>query len=408
MKTERGALAILTLLFFAWGFMTSLNDVLIPHLKAVFTLNYTQAMLVQFCFFMAYFIFSLPSGYIVEKIGYQSGIVLGLAIASIGCFLFYPAAVMSAYWVFLMAFFILALGITALQVAANPYVTMLGTPNSASSRLTLTQAFNALGTTIAPYFGALFILNDEPYRVDETLTTFINPVASIQDVYLILAATFLGMAFVFRWMRLPLSHPVLDQNERSSTASIWLHKRLVLGALAIFLYVGAEVAIGSFLINFLGESTIADLRVKEAAKYVPFYWGGAMLGRFIGAWILKKIPTHRVLIGVALMAAGLVSLTILETGYWAMGTILAVGLFNSVMFPTIVSLALENLGEHTGRGSGILCMAIAGGAVLPLLQGVFADQIGIQKAFVVPLCCYLYLLYYGFFVRIKKPANSAC
>jgi FHS family L-fucose permease-like MFS transporter len=406
MKSERGALAILTVLFFAWGFMTSLNDVLIPHLKAVFTLNYAQAMLVQFCFFMAYFIFSLPSGYMVEKIGYQSGIVLGLAIASIGCFLFYPAAVLGAYWIFLMAFFILALGITALQVAANPYVTMLGAPNSASSRLTLTQAFNALGTTIAPYFGALFILNDEPYRVDETLTTFINPVASIQDVYLIIAATFLCMAFMFRWLRLPLIQPVLMQNDASAMKSTWLQTRLVMGALAIFLYVGAEVAIGSFLINFLGEPTIAALSVKEAATYVPFYWGGAMLGRFIGAWTLQKVPPHRVLIGVALMAAGLVSVTILETGYMAMWSILAVGLFNSVMFPTIVSLALENLGPYTGRGSGILCMAIAGGALLPVLQGFLADQIGIQKAFVVPLCCYFYIVSYGFFVHIKTSVSS--
>lgn len=402
-----GSLVILTSLFFIWGFITCLNDILIPHLKAVFTLSYTQAMLVQFCFFAAYFVVSVPSGYLVEKINYKAGIVVGLAIAGSGCLLFYPAAAWHSYPVFLAAFFVLASGICLLQVAANPYVTLLGKPETASSRLTLTQAFNALGTTLAPYFGALLILSTTVKSAAEMSLLDSDALASyqaaqaaaVQKPYLLLAAVLLLLAMVFAVIRLP--NIVATQQSETAAApvdvrsSAWAYRHLVLGALAIFVYVGSEVCIGSFLINYLGEPTVAGLPEAEAGKYVSFYWGGAMLGRFVGAFTMQKIQAHKVLTVHAVMAALLVLTTIFSAGAVAMWSILAVGLFNSIMFPTIFALAVKGLGIHTGQGAGILCAAIVGGAILPVLQGVFADQIGIQAAFLVPVLGYAYIAYYG-------------
>lgn len=402
-----GSLAILTSLFFIWGFITCLNDILIPHLKAVFTLNYTQAMLIQFCFFTAYFLVSVPSGYLVEKIDYKGGIIAGLLIAGSGCLLFYPAAGLHSYPLFLTAFFVLASGITLLQVAANPYVTVLGGPETASSRLTLTQAFNSLGTTLAPYFGALFILSNAVKSADEIkllnaeeLSVYqAAEAAAVQNPYLFLATVLFLMAAMFALLKLPKitsetqQTAALAENDRGSA---WQYPHLVLGALAIFVYVGGEVAIGSFLVNFLGEPGIAGLAEQDAGKYVSVYWGGAMVGRFAGAAVMQKVHPGKVLAFNALMAVGLVLATMLGSGRFAMVTILAVGLCNSIMFPTIFSLALTGLGRHTGQGSGILCAAIVGGAILPVVQGAFADHIGIQNAFFVPLLCYLYICYYGY------------
>lgn len=405
-----GSLSILTSLFFMWGFITCLNDILIPHLKAVFTLSYTEAMLVQFCFFAAYFVVSVPSGYLVEKIGYQYGIVAGLAIAGSGCLLFYPAAGWHSYPLFLGAFFVLAAGITLLQVSANPYVTILGEVETASSRLTLTQAFNSLGTTIAPYFGALLILSHAVQSADqlklldgEALSTYqAAEAAAVQQPYLFLAAVLLLMAAVFFFLRLPDIQPRHTENPQQTgleTANAWQYPHLVLGAVAIFLYVGGEVAIGSFLVNFLGEKSIAGLAEHDAGKYVSFYWGGAMLGRFAGAALMQKIRPANVLACHALSAALLVMLTMAGSGQFAMWSILAVGLCNSIMFPTIFSLALTGLGKHTGQGSGILCAAIVGGAIVPVIQGGFADHIGIQHAFFVPVLCYAYIAYYAWRCR---------
>ncbi len=405
-----GSLTILTSLFFIWGFITCLNDILIPHLKSVFTLNYTQAMLVQFCFFTAYFVVSVPSGYLVEKIDYKGGIIAGLAIAGIGCLLFYPAASRHSYPLFLSAFFVLASGITLLQVAANPYVTLLGKPETASSRLTMTQAFNSLGTTIAPYFGALFILGAAVKTADEIkllnneeLTAYQDAqAAAVQNPYLFLTAILLVIAVIFAIIKLPEIKSADQQPANTEKLSFddehdsaWAYKHLVLGAIGIFVYVGGEVSIGSFLINFLGEPAIAGLAEKDAGKYVSFYWGGAMIGRFAGAAVMQKIQPAKALIFNAVTAAVLVLMTIIGNGHFAMWTILSVGLFNSIMFPTIFSLAVDGLGKHRGQGSGILCAAIVGGAILPVVQGLFADRIGIQTAFFIPVLCYLYIAYYG-------------
>ncbi|MDD5266010.1 MAG: L-fucose:H+ symporter permease [Methylococcales bacterium] len=405
-----GSLTLLTSLFFIWGFITCLNDILIPHLKAVFTLNYTQAMLVQFCFFTAYFIVSVPSGYLVEKIDYKGGIIAGLSIAGMGCLLFYPAASQHSYPLFLAALFVLASGITLLQVAANPYVTILGKPETASSRLTMTQAFNSLGTTIAPYFGALLILSTAVKSAEEIKLLNVNELsayqtaqaAAVQNPYLFLAAVLFFIAVVFAIIKLPKIKPSGQQPENTvkiasdeDHQSAWAYKHLVLGAIAIFVYVGGEVCIGSFLINFLGEAEIAGLTEKDAGKYVSFYWGGAMTGRFIGAAVMQKIQPGKALTFNAVTAAVLVLITILANGSIAMWSILSVGLFNSIMFPTIFSLAVNGLGKHTGQGSGILCSAIVGGAILPVVQGLFADRIGIQTAFFIPVICYLYIAYYG-------------
>ncbi|MEQ1529958.1 MAG: L-fucose:H+ symporter permease [Methylococcales bacterium] len=398
---------ILTSLFFIWGFITCLNDILIPHLKSLFTLNYSQAMLVQFCFFAAYFIVSVPSGYLVEKIDYKGGIIAGLCTAGIGCLLFYPAAGMRSYPLFLLAFFVLASGITLLQVAANPYVTILGNPDTASSRLTMTQAFNSLGTTIAPYFGSVFILSAVIKSADEL--TLLSPeqlaayqiaqAAVVQNPYLGIAGLLFALAGIFALLKLPKiqaeTPQITDEISREDLKSAWQYRHLLLGAIAIFVYVGAEVSIGSFLVNFLSGPTISGLAEHDAGKYVAFYWGGAMVGRFIGAMLMQKIPAGKLLAFNALVAALLVLVTIKSTGYTAMGTILSVGLFNSIMFPTIFSLALKGLGKHTGQGSGILCAAIVGGAILPVAQGLLADQIGIQQAFFMPMLCYLYIVYYG-------------
>jgi len=388
----RFALTSLTTLFFMWGFITCLNDILIPHLKGVFDLSYSQAMLIQFCFFSAYFLVSLPSGLIVKKLGYQKGIVIGLIVAAVGCLSFYPAASMHSYPVFLLALFILASGITLLQVSANPYVSMLGDEKTASSRLTMTQAFNALGTTVAPFFGAMLILNEAA----ESISTQTSAEA-VQMPYVLLAAMLLVLAAIFAWLKLPdLSHSTSSETDETPTSgSAWQYRHLVLGALGIFVYVGAEVSIGSFLVSFFAEPDIAGLAESQAAKYIAYYWGGAMVGRFIGAAVMQKVAGGKALAFNAVVAVVLILIAMLSSGTIAMVAILLVGLCNSIMFPTIFSLAINGLGEHTSQGSGILCLAIVGGAVIPLLQGVLADIMGIQAAFFLPILCYLFIAYYG-------------
>lgn len=403
-------LSLLTSLFFMWGFITSLNDILIPHLKSMFTLSYTQAMLVQFCFFTAYFVVSVPSGYLVGKTDYKGGIVAGLLITGSGCLLFYPAADSQSYPLFLGAFFVLASGISLLQVAANSYVTLLGRPETSSSRLTLTQGFNSLGTTIAPYIGALFIMatvvksSDEINLLNpnELVTYQAQQAATVQNPYLVLAAILFVMAFIFVLTRLPKAHTLkqTDKNNNPSKPnfapiSAWRYRHLKLGAISIFVYVGGEVSIGSFLVNFLGQPEIADLSEQDAGKYVSFYWGGAMIGRFIGTAIMQKIAPQKLLSFNAIIAIMLVISAMTTSGNIAMWSILAVGLFNSIMFPTIYSLALNGLGQCSAQGSGILCMAIVGGAIIPLIQGLFADKFGIQLAFFLPMLCYLYVAFYG-------------
>jgi MFS transporter, FHS family, L-fucose permease len=400
------ALAVLTSLFFCWGFITCLNDILIPHLKAVFTLSYTKVMLVQFSFFTAYAVASLPSGWLVERIGYQRGIVTGLLVAGAGCLLFYPSAALGSYPLFLGALFILAAGITLLQVAANPYVAALGAPETASSRLILTQAFNSLGTTMAPLVGAGLILSAEvkPAEVLATLnahelaTYRAAEAGTVQLPYVGLALVLILVALVFAFIKLPVIGSAGGPATAKAGAgekSAWGHRHLLLGAIGLFVYVGGEVAIGSFLVNYLGEPAIAGLTEAEAGRWVSLYWGGAMVGRFIGAWLTRIFRPDRYLAFNAIAAAALVVVSMLTTGRVAMGSILAVGLFHSIMFPTIFTLAIAGLGKHTGQGSGILCTAIVGGALVPLLQGFLADRIGIQQAFFIPVLCYAYIAYYG-------------
>jgi FHS family L-fucose permease-like MFS transporter len=411
------SLVIVTILFFMWGLLTSLNDVLIPHLKAIYTLNYVQAMLVQFCFFGAYFIVSLPAGALIKRIGYQNGAVTGLVIAATGCAMFYPAA-NSGYALFLAGFFVLASGITILQVAANPYVTVLGPPKTASSRLTLTQAFNSLGTTVGPLFGGILILAaaapaviavaPEALTAAEQAAHRAAEAATVQVPYLILAGLLLTLAIVFAIAKLPrITHAddAFTHGTENVNRSIFHHRNLVLGAIAIFLYVGAEVSIGSFLVNFMGEKNIAGLPAAEAAKYVSYYWGLAMVGRFIGFAVMRHVSPGKTLAFNAACAAGLILATILGDGRMAMYTILGVGLFNSIMFPTIFSMALHRLGKFTGQGSGLLCMAIVGGALVPFVQGFFADRIGIHMSFYVPMVCYAYILFFGMkFARLYHHA----
>lgn len=404
--THRRSLVILTMLFFMWGLLTSLNDVLIPHLKAIYTLTYVQAMLVQFCFFGAYFIVSLPAGALIKRIGYQKGAVTGLMIAAAGCVLFYPAA-NSGYGLFLFAFFVLASGITILQVAANPYVTALGDPKTASSRLTLTQAFNSLGTTVGPLFGGILILSSAQLigtseiaamSATELAAYRAAEAATVQGPYLLLAGALFLMAVVFAAVRLPRLSPSDGAVVSAGGApgqSIFRHRNLLFGTIAIFLYVGAEVSIGSFLINFLGERNIAGLEPAAAAKYVSYYWGLAMIGRFIGFGVMRYVSPGTTLACCAAMSMALVLTAILGEGLVAMWAILGVGLFNSIMFPTIFSMALHKLGGQTGRGSGLLCMAIVGGAIIPFVQGFAADQIGIQPSFYVPMACYAFILFFG-------------
>ena len=395
-------LIIVTILFFMWGLLTSLNDVLIPHLKAVYTLTYVQAMLVQFCFFGAYFVVSLPAGMLIKRIGYQHGAVTGLVIAATGCALFYPAAV-SGYGVFLLAFFVLASGITILQVAANPYVTVLGDAKTASSRLTLTQAFNSLGTTIAPALGGILILSGatltavqfDQLPAAEQLIHRAKEAASVQGPYLALAAALLTLALLFAFARLPKITHVDEMSHSASTDSVWAHRHLVLGAVGIFLYVGGEVSIGSFLINFLGESNIASLTPAAAASYVSFYWGGAMVGRFIGFAVMRFVSPGKALAFNAGVSILLILTAIFSHGAVAMWAIIAVGLCNSIMFPTIFSMSLNQLGKFTGQGSGVLCMAIVGGALVPFAQGFLADRIGLQWSFFVPAACYTFILFFG-------------
>jgi len=405
------ALTVLTTLFFIWGFLTCLNDILIPHLKAVFTLNYAEAMLIQFSFFAAYFIVSLPSGIIVEKIGYKKGIITGLITAGIGCLAFYPAAGMQSYALFLIALFILASGITLLQVAANPYVAILGKSETASSRLNLTQAFNSLGTTIAPYFGSLVILSVAVQNVEEIkkmsktdLSAYqLTQASAVQVPYIWLAATLFLIAAIFAIVKLPhieassvaSSGGGETNNLELQHESAWHFRHLILGAIGIFVYVGAEVSIGSFLVNYISHKDVLGIATSQAAKFVSFYWGGAMIGRFIGSAVQRKIKPGSVLAFNAVFAILLVITSMLSFGYLAMWSILLVGLFNSIMFPTIFTLAIDGLGKHTGQGSGILCMAIVGGAVIPVAQGFIADSIGIHHAFILPVFCYLFIMYYG-------------
>src|SRR5580698_2194555 len=396
-------LAIVTTLFFMWGFLTCLNDILIPHLKSIFELSYAKAMLIQFAFFSAYFLFSVPWSRVVNAIGYKTTMVVGLLTMAIGAFLFVPAASDFSYPLFLTALLVLAAGITGLQVSANPYVDLLGKPETASSRLDMTQAFNSLGTTIAPKIGGLLILSAAPMTIaqlqhltPEALRLYrAQQASSVKLPYAMIGVSLVLLTALIAFSKLPKIEAAPRLPGEQKNDSIWKHRGLLLGAVGIFAYVGAEVSIGSFLVNYFGLPEIAAFSAKTASGYVSVYWGGAMIGRFIGAPLLQRFKPRYLLALCAVPAATLVITSMLTQGYTAMWTILAVGLFNSIMFPTIFSLGEVGLGTLSGSGSGLLNMAIVGGAILPVIQGIIADRVGIHHAFVLPVICYLYILFYA-------------
>jgi len=421
------AFIVVTTLFFMWGFITVLVDSLIPRLKEIFELSNFQAVLVQFAFFMAYGLISIPAGYLLSKIGYKKGMLVGLATMGIGCLLFWPAASMRIFPLFLLGYFVLAGGMTVLQVAANPYVSVLGPEKTASSRLILSQAFNSLGTAIAPILGAILILSDNIKTSDEigTLTDanklsyYASEASAVQMPFLILASSLLLLAAFIFFFKLP---NVLDKAVTGGYGKAFENKKLVMGAFGIFVYVGAEVAIGSFLVSYFLDMGMADM-IKGSefmgnisssllgkglsevdpkgivGAFVVFYWTGAMVGRFLGAYLTRVLAPGKVLAFFGLGAIAMILVSMSTAGFVAMWSILAVGLFNSIMFPTIFTIAISELGDYKPQGSGILCTAIVGGAIIPPLYGFFTDQIGFKLAFFVVILCYAYIFYYGWLAR---------
>ncbi|MCA0152678.1 sugar MFS transporter [Winogradskyella vincentii] len=423
-KSYRSSFILLTTLFFLWGFITVLVDSLIPRLRELFTLTYFQAGMVQFAFFGAYFLLSIPASYILSKIGYKRGIILGLFTMALGCFLFYPAASFRVFGIFILAYFILAGGMTILQVAANPYVAVLGSEEGASSRLNLSQAFNSLGTAIAPAVGALFILNDTIKTKEEIATlsdsakeTYLASEASaVQNPFLGLAVFILFIAGIFFFAKLP---KLISETSTGTYAEAFKQKNLMLGVLGIFFYVGAEVAIGSYLVNYFLDMNLVEVIQQNGfmtsiaegilnsgltendnkaivGVFVTFYWSGAMVGRFIGSYLTKIMKPGKVLGVFATMAIALIIISISTTGIVSMWSILAVGLFNSIMFPTIFTLAIDGIGELKPKGSGLLCTAIVGGAIIPPLYGNFVDNVGFKTALMFIILCYVYILWYGY------------
>ncbi|MDG1811422.1 MAG: sugar MFS transporter [Polaribacter sp.] len=431
-KSYKSAFIFLTSLFFLWGFITVLVDSLIPRLKDVFEMSYAKTVLVQFAFFVAFFVFSLPAGFILSKIGYKKGIVLGLVTMAIGCLLFYPAAEYRMFPVFLVGYFTLAGGITVLQVAANPFVALLGSEEGASSRLNLSQAFNSLGTTIAPVVGALFLLSDSVKSSEEIAVLsevekskyYIAEAATVQTPFLFIAGFILFLALAFVFTKLP---KLIEESPKGGYFKLLKNKLMLMGALGIFVYVGAEVAIGSFLVNYFYDSGLAPIVAENETMmniansiastfnktftdsdpksllgiFVIFYWGGAMIGRFVGAYLTKIMSPGKVLSIFASLAIAMILISINTVGLVSMWSILAVGLFNSIMFPTIFTLSLEGLGDLKAQASGLLCMAIVGGAIIPFVFGSLIDGFGFKTAFILTIICYGYILYFGRF-KAKK------
>jgi FHS family L-fucose permease-like MFS transporter len=401
------------ILFFIFGGITSLNDVIIPKLKGLFTLSYAQAMLVQSAFFAAYFIVSLPGAALVRRIGYMRTAVVGLSTMMAGCLLFIPASSSGIFEIFLGALFVLAAGITIVQVVANPLISMLGAPATAHSRLTFAQAFNSLGTTIFPYVGSILILGslatvDVGKLSGSTLDTF-----RAQETHVIVH-TYIGLAIALMvvaglvWLRRK------RLVEEATPATNILHAfdlirrpRFAFGTLCVFLYVGAEVAIGSLIVNYLMQADVFGVGAEEAGKHVPFYWGGAMVGRFIGTWLLRVFSPGKMLAAAAGMVIVLLTISANSTGAVSGWSLLAIGLFNSIMFPTIFSLACEGLGTRAAEGSGIICMAIVGGAIIPLVTGSAADMAGLRIALLVPAFCYAVILCFGAYARRSQHREDA-
>jgi MFS transporter, FHS family, L-fucose permease len=400
LRSTAAVLPWIVALFFIWGGLTSLNDVLIPKLKAMFELSYAQAMLTQFAFFAAYLLMSLPSGAYVARRGYLTGMLTGLALMAAGCLLFVPAVAMHEYTAFLFALFVLASGITLLQVAANPFISNLGSSESSHSRLTLAQAFNSLGTTLFPPLGAWLLFGPGI----ESAGSADSHVISL--AYAAIAVALVGVILVLVRFRSVLPHVAAPRVQMGGALGLLRIPRLRGAVTSVFLYVGAEVAIGSILVNFLMQADVMAIDARSAGQLLAFYWGGAMVGRFAGAWILRRFLPGNVLAAFALSAATLVLCAVLLPGPAAGWALLAVGLANSIMFPTLFSLGIEGLGEETSRASGLLCMAIVGGAIIPLLLGIVADNAGIHVSLLLPFACYLAIATYGWLAQRSATASA--
>jgi FHS family L-fucose permease-like MFS transporter len=410
MKTDTRAMSVATALFFMVGFLTCLNDIIIPHLKSIFALNYAEVLTVQFAFFTSYFVFSYPGGALVDKLGYKKTMVVGLIIMALGAAGFIPAASLALFPVFLCALIVLAAGMTVVQVAVNPYVTVIGPPKTASSRLNLAQAFNSVGTFIAPFFGAVLILrNAVPVITPAHLLSMTDigrqayraaQASTVRLPYIGIALMLLFLAVALALIKLKPQTGMTDLTQDfrpgafaealNKPDSIWHHPWLIAGAVGIFTYVGAEVTIGSLLVNYMGLPQIGALPQDTAAKFLMVYWGGAMIGRFIGSAVLQRVRTGPVLGGAAIGSFILVVISLL------------VGVFNSIMFPSIFTLGIQDLGPLTSKGSSLLIAAIVGGALIPLGTGALADRIGLHPAFIVPAICYVYITIFGL-AAIRRP-----
>ena len=420
-KTDTRAMTVATALFFMVGFLTCLNDVVIPHLKSIFELNYAEAMSVQFAFFSSYFIFSYPGGRLVEWLGYKRAMVVGLLVMAAGAAGFLPAAHFALFPIFLAALIVLAAGMTTVQVAVNPYVTVIGPAATASSRLNLAQAFNSVGTFIAPFLGGLLILGGATQLTPERMHTLTAvelqtyralQADTVRLPYIGITLMLVLLAIALASIRLKPQQSTADRTQDfrpgafaealSRPDSIWRHPWLLAGALGIFTYVGAEVAIGSLLVNYMGLPQIGGLAQATAANFLMVYWGGAMIGRFIGSGVLQFVRTGTVLGIAAVGAFILVVTTILTHGHTAMYALLFVGLCNSIMFPSIFTLGIQDLGPLTSKGSSLMIAAIVGGAIIPLATGKLADKIGLQPAFIIPAICYIYIACFGL-ASIRRP-----
>jgi FHS family L-fucose permease-like MFS transporter len=400
--SSRAVLSLLTSLFFTWGFITVINNTLLPHLRSVFDLNYTQTTLIESVWFIAYFFASIPSARLIERVGYQKSMVIGLGMMAAGALLMIPAARIPSYGVTLVALFVIACGITLLQVSANPYVAVLGSPETASSRLNLVQAFNSLGATLAPLFGAYLILGRSASGTAEAghVLTQAEKLADAQAVqlpYLIVAGVLVILALVISRFKMPAMHH--GSTSRVSDAereklSLWKHRNLVFGIPAIFIYLIAEIGVANLFINFTAQPEIGGLSHEQGAHYLFLLWGGMLVGRFVGAWAMNKTSAERVLAFCAIGAFVVMIIAALGTGSVAMWALISVGLFHSVMFPTIFTLGIKGLGPLTEEGAGLLIMAIAGGALV-VVQGWLADTVGLQLSFLLTAVCELYVLFYA-------------
>ena len=402
MKT-RNAFALVVSLFFIWGFITELDGALIPYLKDVFELSDFKAALVQFAFFIAFVTMSAPSAWLLDRIGFGRGIVVGLFIMAVGSFLFFPASTALSYPIFLSAIFVLAIGVTILQVAANPYVTLLGPPETGSNRLNLAQGINSLAKVIAPFFGAYFIL-----RGLENMTK-LEQAAAVQMPYIFLGTCMLVVAIIFAFIKLPEpeeAHEEVEDLPDHTATSVMQFPHLLKGAGAIFFYVGVEVSVATFLVLFLGQPEIAGLSRSAAAVYLSYYWGGLMVGRLSGAYILKYISPQRLLAICAVMAAVCILTVVFSTGKTAMWALILTGLFHSIMWSNIFALSIKGLGKFTSKGSAVLVACIVGGALIPPLQGLLSDTYGRQESFLILIIGYVYILYFGLYGYKPKETHD--